>query len=185
MYLTTLSRTQTLHITSAFRDRKLQHQASRPRPLVAIPGARELTLVKGHGVKPAPDSPDYTTTAVYDYGTKTAFNGDDNVKTRLVRCSAVKLTLDETGPLAGYLGGKARDIEKLEIIADHVIVRSHAWFPGTDVAITARVLEFADRAGAPERGASRIDTTPIARDKAAVSAEMKGGYPVGPDGEPR
>ncbi|HXJ79308.1 MAG TPA: hypothetical protein VMS64_11565 [Candidatus Methylomirabilis sp.] len=154
---------------------------SRPQPLVPIPGGRELKLIMGQGVRPALDSPDYTTITAYDYGTRSAFNGEDNVKTRLVRCAAVKLVLDETGALSNYLGMKGKDIEKVEIFADQVVVETLARFPGADVTITARVLEFVDRADRT----SSIDTTPISRGTTAFSSKTADGFPANLNGTPR
>ncbi len=49
--------------------------------------------------------------------------------------------------------GNVSDLASIEIYADRVIVSSELRFPGTDVTIYARVLEFGP--------GGKVDTTPV------------------------
>ena len=53
----------------------------------------------------------------------------------------------------GYQGASVLDIEELEMFADRVVIASELVFPGTNVKIHARELEF--------QGAGKITTTPM------------------------
>ena len=93
------------------------------------------------------------------------FNNRANVNTRAVTITGVELVWnagDDSYGLMAYQGQSVLDIETLEMFADRVVIASEIWFPGTNVTIHARELEF--------RGSGMIKTTPI--DYAGVRAEQ-------------
>lgn len=146
-----------------------------------VPWAGKLELIGGLGPEPKADSRDYIAIADYESARRPIFNGATNVVTRSVTISGVTLRW-KAGDEAGLMAWNGvADVENLEIVADRVIVAAPLHFPGTNLTIRARVLEFEDGGATP----SSIDITPrpfLARAASPTTADGK--YPADAAGNP-
>ena len=150
-----------------------------PAP-AGVPEGAKLQLVGGARPAPERDSRDYLVISSHVTGDRTHFNTRANVATRTVAISGMTLewnTLKIGAGLMSYQGAGVLDVERLEIFADHIVIASPLRFPGTNVSIHARVLEFV--------GAGSIDTTPLSYTaRAASTFHTDDGHPANADGDP-
>jgi hypothetical protein len=133
-------------------------------PPSSFPGVHAaLSTLDVPGALPDPASDAYRTVSeVPVFDEIPIFNTRLAPKRRSVTLTGVRLVWDESHPdLLAYASGDALDIRDLTMVADTVVVARPLQFPGTNVTIRARVLEFA--------GDGRIETTPVAWSAAAMS----------------
>ncbi|MBS1691404.1 MAG: hypothetical protein JST91_04210 [Actinobacteria bacterium] len=145
----------TYEITDDFRQRLARHNAL-PSPL---PGNRPVVLIGGARETPPPEDRTYISIDNRDGRLKPEFNGVKNVIPRRVKIVGAKVIWDKNNDTAGLMslqGDKVLDLESLEIVADEVIIASPLRFPGTNVSIYARRVEF----GEDGVNDGIIDTTP-------------------------
>lgn len=102
----------------------------------------------------APLMADYVSIGVKPGAQRAHFNGVANVTTKRVQISGSELVWASNGDprLWAYAKGDQIDVERLEIFADRVVIKSRLQFPQTDVVIWARELVL--------DGEGAIDTTP-------------------------
>jgi hypothetical protein len=131
-----------------------------------------------------PEDSFYVHTATHFIPTRDLqFNTLENLQTKSVRISGVKLVFDHGNDYRkqmAFHGKQVLDLKKLEIIADQVIICKKLDFPRTEVTIYARELIFEDQ--------GCIDTTPAAFNAPAESpkkVKVKDNfYPANEKGEP-
>ena len=124
-----------------------------PSPLPEVPA---VTLIGGVRERPRPESRDYILVSQQENREKARFNTRLRVVTRTVQVAGVKLvwnSLDKDSVLMPLQGPGVLDLESIDMYADTVVIASPLRFPGTDVTIHARRLEFT--------GDGQIDTTPM------------------------
>lgn len=138
-------------ITGDYR-RLLAEHAPLPSPM---PGNRPVVLIGGkRETRPAEDRI-YITTEDRDGPVHFEFNGRKDVVTRRVKVVGAKLIWSATDNNYGLMslqGKDVLDLESIEMVADEVVISSELRFPGTNVSITARRIEFADK--------GMVDTSP-------------------------
>jgi hypothetical protein len=162
MSLVTESGLHDMTISTAFRDKKRDKKEQwLPSPVREIPTMYLVGQEPRDGaaaqdiVKVDPTSRDYIVTSELDSLSREQFNTRNNVTTRSLRISGVELTSKDY-PLNLYRGESGEnvlDLVSLEIYADRIVISSVLRFPGTDVTIYARELEF--------KSGGKIDTTPL------------------------
>ena len=146
------TRQQTVSVNTDFRSR-LDDALPLPSPL---PDIGAVTVIGEARDRPKPESRDYIVISEHENLLRTQFNGRPKVVTRTVKIAGAKLIwseADDSYGLMSYQGPGALEVEELEMYADHVVIGSPLRFPGTNVTIYARRLEF--------RGDGAIDTTPM------------------------
>jgi hypothetical protein len=152
----------TLPVTDEFAAKMAAYSVEIP-PMPQIPA---VTLLGEKRDRPDPRSRDYILISerLVNRKAKARFNTRPNVNTRAVTITGVELIWsrdDDNYGLMSYQGDNVLDIEELEIFADRVVIGSPLWFPGTNVTIHARELQF----GAD----GQIKTTPSAFQSRAQS----------------
>jgi len=162
MFVTGLTPTQEMRITPAFRDDlyKMRSQGLLPK----MPFAPFRTLGLRRGSNPTRDDQAFiTATTVRTEFSKANFNGLKGRVLRDIEIAGVLLRWSGSNPiLRNYYGaGNAANFKSIKIFADRMTVEDHLHFPGTDVTIYARELEFS--------GPGCIDTTPLPFDAKAQS----------------
>ena len=131
---------------------------------------------------PNAESLDYVTVNVTNGPTR-RFNAVGGVPTRAVEITGKTIVLapDHASRLYERFafdparGAHSKDVQKLTIYAERVVIGSHVRLPQTDVTIHARELVFRDLGGT----ASRIETTPLDN----VIPRANQGVPVATSGE--
>lgn len=167
---------QPLVIKDDFREKR-EKKFPLPSP---IPEISTVDIITSDRKKPDPRSKDYVTISDKVNLAKEQFNTLPNLPTRTVKISGVELVWDKFNDESGlmnYQGESITDIESLEIFADRVVISSPLRFPGTEVKIFTRELEF--------KGDGKIDTTPIEYKSPAISQfRTAEGKPADKDGNP-
>ena len=141
----------TYTITDEYREALAEH-APLPSPL---PGNRPVALITAKRELRPKEDRSYITTEVKEGPVRPTFNGQVDVVPRRVKVVGAKLIWDANEDKYGLMslqGDKTLDLERLEMVADEVIIRSPLRMPGTNVTITARRVEFVYD--------GRIDTSP-------------------------
>jgi hypothetical protein len=174
MFVLGVEPVQALTVTGAFSGRAAE-SAPLPSPL---PPIEKVALVGFTRERPKPESRDYIVISEHDNLERRQFNARSKVATRTVRVAGAKLIwdkLDDRAGLMSYQGEQVLDLEGLEIYADHVVIASPLRFPGTNVTIHARRLEF--------KRDGRIDTTPIAPKTQARAQSYRDELPLNKNGQ--
>ena len=153
---------QDIHISMDFCEKVREKKTEQwlPSPVPEIPTlylvGQEPSTDADKEVKVDPASRDYVVISEFENLSRPQFNTRQNVPTRSVRMSGVEISSEDDFSLGSYRGQSGEavlDLASLEIYADRVIIASTLRFPGTEVTIYARELEF--------KPGGRIDTTPV------------------------
>jgi hypothetical protein len=121
----------------------------------------EFDLIRRTDAPPDPASPDYLVVTQAANPTQEMFNGVNQV-TWNAEITGKTVIFDNADAAHGNLYTRfqsRRDLKKLTIYAETLIVRSAVSLPGTNVTVYARELRFEDQAG---KAAASVDTTPLA-----------------------
>ena len=166
------TRQQTVSVNTDYRSR-LDDVLPLPSPL---PDIGAVTVIGEARQRPKPESRDY----IVIWSTRTSSDRTSTAARRSSGRAAVsgiagaKLIWSESDDnygLISYQGPGVLDVEELVMYADHVVIGSPLHFPGTNVTIYARRLEFRDHGA--------IDTTPMPYLRAGTLAVPRQRRPAG------